>query len=249
MRQSTVRRLIPLQHLASAIAVVGCALWFSDARCEPRYWAGDVSFVRQASYEEAVPAEEPTPSSPLPNAAPEPALATPDDGFGSSAPVTTAPSSNRSQSAWNNQTSPVAGPQPTVPSRQPIGFYSGRFARSTPVGLPRRMPIQPSETQRSVPRHKPFESAESRPTITPYLNLYREETDSQVLPSYYAFVRPQLEQQESALRQQRELEQRERRPARGSAAAGAPVVGGGPGVRSLPARFMNTAQFYNGWQR
>ena len=248
MRQSTVRRSIPLQLLASAVAVVGWAGWTSDAQCEPRYWAGDVSFVRQASYSEEVPADDsPRPTSVEPTHAPEPFVATPDAVDSHRSPsITSGPISSRPQSSWNT---PVVGPQPTVQSRQPIGYYGGQFARSTPVGQPRRMPIQSSAEQRSVPRSKPFESAESRPTITPYLNLYREETDSQVLPSYYAFVRPQLEQQEAASRQQRELEQLKRHSGGRAAAAGSPPGGAGPGTRSLPSRFMNTAQFYNGWQR
>jgi hypothetical protein len=41
---------------------------------------------------------------------------------------------------------------------------------------------------------KPFEHASHRPTVSPYLNLLREDLTDDVIPNYQTLVRPQLEQ-------------------------------------------------------
>jgi hypothetical protein len=260
MRKFKVRGLVRPPFVVAIVAVVGWAGWASDAKSEPRYWAGDISFVTQATYVEAAPADQsaadarPTPSmppSPPERAvAPEPLIA-PRDATDSKSlpPVATDSAGVRPGSLRNEPRPPASDPQLAGRSRQPIGYFGGRLARAAPAAQPRRMPVQPSAPQPVVPRSKHFQSSVGRPTISPYLNLYREENDSQVLPNYYAFVRPQLEQEEANRRQQHELEQLERR-GHSAPAAGGPQAGSAPATgRSLPTRFMNTAQFYNGWQR
>ena len=126
-----------------------------------------------------------------------------------------------------------------------LNFYGGRSAYNTLSEMPRRSPIQPSSAGQLQHNGKPFRSATSGPTISPYLNLFRDERGStDEVPSYYTFVRPQIEQQATYLEQQREIEQLQRQ------------VQGGPAVRrtNVPssgtqARYMDTAQFYGGWQR
>ena len=55
-------------------------------------------------------------------------------------------------------------------------------------------------------RAKPFSNVQRRPTLSPYLNLLRNDGDSLGgLPNYYTFVRPALEQQRTNRRQQRDI--------------------------------------------
>jgi hypothetical protein len=231
---------------------------------EPRYWAGDVSFVTPASYLEEQPVAEtpveaePVTSQPAPApqrfAAPEPVVATPDAAGSARAPGAIGSASSRPRRPIAVPMPPAVDPQFTNQTRQAIGFYGGRSARATLAQMPRRMTVQPSAAsaapngQPLAPRARPFDSATARPTISPYLNLYRDEADSEVVPNYFAFVRPQLEQQEANQRQQQQLEQLERRFPSGMPTVVGPQYGGSAG-RSTPARFMDTAQFYSGWQR
>jgi hypothetical protein len=117
---------------------------------------------------------------------------------------------------------------------------------------------QPQRQQPSAPPtgplRAPFVSASSRQTISPYLSLFREESDSQVVPNYFTIVRPQLEQQESNRRQEQELASLRQQvqaasttivmPQHGTAGAAGVAMG-----RRTPARYGDTAQFYGGWQR
>jgi hypothetical protein len=97
---------------------------------------------------------------------------------------------------------------------------------------------------------KPFETMYGEPTISPYLNLEREESDAQGAPNYHTFVRPYQQQIETNRLQQREL-QRLRGQVQGlSTTIATPQYGDG----SLPAtgtrsRYMDTAQFYGAWRR
>jgi hypothetical protein len=46
----------------------------------------------------------------------------------------------------------------------------------------------------SLPAQKPFANATHRPTVSPYLNLMREDFSDETVPNYHTLVRPQLEQ-------------------------------------------------------
>ena len=261
MRQITVRGSVCLPFVAGAVALVSSAHVASDGRCEPRYWAGDVAFVTQASYVEEAPADDaavetrstvslPQPSPQTSDAA-EPVVSMREAADAVNVPLRAAGSAAaRPQSLRNDPLSPAANPHRAIQNRQPIGYSGGRFVRTTPASMPRRMTIQPAAPRPAVPRSQRLETASNRPTISPYLQLFGEEIDSQVVPNYYTYVRPQLEQQELNRRQQLELEQLERRQqGRPAAAGGAPSTTDDPNARNLPTRFMNTAQFYSGWQR
>jgi hypothetical protein len=133
----------------------------------------------------------------------------------------------------------------TNQTRPALNFYGGRSAYNTLSEMPRRSPIQPASGGQLQHNGKPFRGASTGPTISPYLNLFRDERGStDEVPSYYTFVRPQLEQQATYLEQQREIEQLQRQ------VQGRPVIPRanvtGSGTR---ARYMDTAQFYGGWQR
>lgn len=128
-----------------------------------------------------------------------------------------------------------------------LRFFGGDSARQTLQQMPQR----PQTTTRSyvpVGRQvgKPFQNASNGATISPYLNLDRPE-NSEELPNYFTFVRPQFEQQSVNRRQQRELQKLERQVQATSytaPASGAGVSGTGHGTR-----FGNTGRYYGGWRR
>ena len=184
------------------------------------------------------------------------------------APVaTTPPEKTLSSSATQQRTASVpAFPRPGIPSpafsrplvesqvtnqtRQALDFYGGYAARATLSQLPRRTPVHTSAPQPMQRQVKPFHTVYHEPAVSPYLNLYREESDTEAAPNYFAFVRPQLEQIEANRTQQREIQK-----LRGQMQGGAIPVGGSqnqptstPGTR-VSARYMDTAQFYGGWRR
>lgn len=91
---------------------------------------------------------------------------------------------------------------------------------------------------------KPFQGVSAAPTVSPYLNLFRDEQGSE-LPNYYTFVRPQLQQQATNRAQQAELMRLRRQvqtmPLGNQATAmqNAPVSATGHGTR-----YLNTSHFY-----
>lgn len=88
---------------------------------------------------------------------------------------------------------------------------------------------------------KPFNTLVHSPTVSPYLNLYRE-TEDEAAPNYYAFVRPQLEQQAQNDSQAKQLQSLQRQLQQ--ATFNAPVAAPRPA-----ARFGDTGRFYEGWRR
>lgn len=89
---------------------------------------------------------------------------------------------------------------------------------------------------------KPFASASGGPTISPYLNLFREDTSENDLPNYYTFVRPQQQQLEANRQQLQQIQQLQRQVRQATYTTPATNVAGG-------ARFGDTGRFYRGWRR
>ncbi|QDT67244.1 hypothetical protein MalM25_01410 [Planctomycetes bacterium MalM25] len=89
---------------------------------------------------------------------------------------------------------------------------------------------------------KPFLGANSGPTISPYLNLFRDETSDSSLPNYYTFVRPQQQQYEANQQQRQQLQQLQRQVQQATYTTPATNISGG-------ARFGDTSRFYRGWRR
>jgi hypothetical protein len=144
-------------------------------------------------------------------------------------------------------TTPVAaqGTPVTNQTRHALEFYGGHSAIRTLNEMPRRTAIQPNATSQISYNGKPFQSASSGPTVSPYLNLFRDETErSESVPTYYSFVRPQLEQQATSQHQQREIQSLQRQMQSGQRIRTSTAPGAG-----TQSRFMDTAQFYGGWQR
>jgi hypothetical protein len=147
-------------------------------------------------------------------------------------------------------THPLLEPQVTNQTRQALSFYGGYSARATLSQLPRRTPIRPNSSSTMAVQPKPFEGVFREPTVSPYLNLYRDEENAESAPNYFAFVRPQFEQLEANRMQAREIRQlRGQLQGVSSTVAGPSYQAAGiPGTGSA-ARYMDTAQFYGGWRR
>jgi len=147
-------------------------------------------------------------------------------------------------------TRPLVEPQVTNQTRQTLGFYGGYSARQTLNQLPRRSPIQAAAPQPMRRQVKPFQTMYREPTVSPYLNLYRDEDNNESAPSYFAFVRPQMEQIEANRMQQREIHQlRGQLQGMSSSVASPGYRASGMPATGTPARYMDTAQFYGDWRR
>ncbi len=138
----------------------------------------------------------------------------------------------------------------TTQTTQALNFYGGNSARATLSQMPRRAPLQSVPPLPSRPVSKPFQTVYRDPTISPYLNLYRQDEATGSAPNYFAFVRPQMDQIEANRAQQRELQQ-----LRGQLnGVSSTIVGANyqnnqlPGT-GTPSRYMDTAQFYSGRRR
>jgi hypothetical protein len=142
-------------------------------------------------------------------------------------------------------------PQVTSQTRRALNFYGGYSARATLSQLPRPINLQqrsaPPPVRRTV---KPFEVVHREPTVSPYLNLHRDEEDEESSPNYFAFVRPQMEQLETNRMQQRELQQlRGQLQTMSTTVVGPRYQAAGIPATGTAARYKDTAQFYGGLPR
>lgn len=157
-------------------------------------------------------------------------------------------------SRFGSTTSTVIRPALNVPTTsqtaQVLNFYGGNSARATLSQMPRRTPLQAVPVLPPRPKSKPFQTVYRDPTISPYLNLYREDETSGSAPNYFAFVRPQIDQIEANRAQQRELHQlRGQINNVSTSVVGARYQGGQLPSTGTPSRYMDTAQFYSGMRR
>lgn len=188
------------------------------------------------------------------NGAPSPAASTP-IATASQQPAaprhaTTNPSRPIPRAAAPVFRQPFVDPQVTNQTRQALNFYGGYSARATLSQLPRRAPLQSSASQPARWQPKPFETLDREPTVSPYLNLYRDEENDEGVPNYFALVRPQLDQLEANRMQQREMQQLRGQMQSTSSPTGVPrQPAGGMPATGTAARYMDTAQFYGGWRR
>lgn len=128
------------------------------------------------------------------------------------------------------QTAMTALGQTNVMARPPVVRQSGyRVAAVNGVVGP----------QQSGPI-KPFSTAANGPTVSPYLNLFRDQ-DDQAAPNYYTFVQPQVQQIEAAQQQRIDIQRLQRQVQQ--AAYNRPATNPGP------ARYGDTGRWYSGWQR
>jgi hypothetical protein len=219
-----MRRFIdrPVAKMMFAAAIAGACCARAYGQNVPGYWAGDVSLAPTAEDNLNQPARNESTNVAVPTVA-------------NLAPV--------------GSSNALAIPTQT---RQALGFYGGQSAMATLNSLPRNTIYQPAQFASSQPSQrptKPFQNAANRPTMSPYLNLFRTDQGSQGIPNYYAYVQPELEQQAAGERQQIQSERRERQnrsaPSTTSAQSGAAPQA----AFSTAAHFMDTAQFYGAWRR
>lgn len=125
-----------------------------------------------------------------------------------------------------------------------LNFYGSRSALNTLNRIPRPPVATRSYPSRQQP--KPFSAVTyERPTVSPYLNLYREDVGN-AAPNYYAFVRPQIQQQRFAQNQQYALRNMTRQLQAASTQAGN-MYGRNAGVpvTGHSTRFMNHGGYYS----
>ncbi len=144
--------------------------------------------------------------------------------------------------------SPSAEPQVTSQARQAIGYFGSAQALATLSQMPQRPAPSSGGPPTVANPGKPFQMITRDPTVSPYLNLHREESVDEGVPNYFAFVRPQLEQIETNRRQMREIQRLNQRVQAGSAAVGVPSQPAVQGSTGHVARFMDTAQYYGRWR-
>lgn len=139
----------------------------------------------------------------------------------------------------------------SIPAHAPstVNVYSSAAAQNTLSKMPRPAPIQTRSTTTAPPkpvRGKPFQEVQSEPVISPYMNLYRNDTTAPTLPNYLTMVRPQMEQQQSSRQQTAEL-QKLRAQLQSYSGGGS----NSPNSASMTAHahYMDTAQFYRGTRR
>ncbi len=129
----------------------------------------------------------------------------------------------------------------------PAEFSPSASARAILSQMPGPVPVQAAPPAQAPRRGgKPFESVQSQPTISPYLYLNAGTANASPMTNYFAFVRPQLDQQQSAQQQQREIQQLRTQMQKMSSTGGGYQASANPNVA---AHFMDTGQFYRRWQR
>lgn len=151
------------------------------------------------------------------------------------------------------QLHPQQRPVPHMPAeirqpRMPAGLYPSQAARETLNQLPGPPPVESAPRAQVAVRRggKPFQSLQPQQAISPYLYLMSGGSSTNAMTNYFAFVKPQLDQQDAARQQQKEIQQLRTQLQKVSTGGGKPVT---PSSPSTAAHFMDTAQFYHGLQR
>ncbi|QDU59123.1 hypothetical protein [Aeoliella mucimassa] len=128
-----------------------------------------------------------------------------------------------------------------------IDFYGGTTSGRALSQIPQRPSTVSSGVSSPPPVRrvsKPFSGGvSSSPTISPYLNLFREES-SEELPNYHAFVRPMLQQQQTNTMNQRELNTLQSEVRQASYQQSSATSNGGVPITGHGTRYMNTSGFY-----
>jgi hypothetical protein len=82
------------------------------------------------------------------------------------------------------------------------------------------------------------------------LNLFRTDQGTQLMPNYYAYVQPEIEQRDAAERQQIQSERAQRRnkPSASQPSSDSRRPAPSPTGVNTAAHYMDTAQFYSAWR-
>lgn len=131
-------------------------------------------------------------------------------------------------------------------SNPALEFYGGSAALAfAPQPTVRPLPVVPP-ADAPDPARKPFSSLRPGPNLSPYLALDIRESSTS-LPNYYAFVRPQLEQQQFEQQQQRQNQRLQQQVRSASEMVGATrgVNNGVPGT-GHSTHYFNMGGYYPG---
>lgn len=127
-------------------------------------------------------------------------------------------------------------------------YFAGRKAITMPA-QPIHRPAPTPQPMNITGGQKPFENIQRPNTISPYLSLdiVVSEDDDESLPNYYAFYRPQREQQQAIESQQAEIRrlQQQVRVANAKNEISRKVAPGMPTTGSS-SQFMNLGSYYPG---
>lgn len=132
----------------------------------------------------------------------------------------------------------------TTHTNPALRYFGGKNAQTVYQQPPtRQQPPAPQPIQ--VTRaNKPFSGTTYTSTITPYLNLDVRQSDVGI-PNYYAFVRPQLEQQRTNQLQRRRM-QRMQRELRMASVPGIASPNGGIPTTGHSTQFLNIGNYFPG---
>ncbi len=120
--------------------------------------------------------------------------------------------------------------------------YTWQSARGTNQQNPRMAASYGNQSARSTA--KPFNTVVNQPTVSPYMNLYRDQTAVDI-PNYHMFVLPQQQQSENNAQQQRMMNRMQQRVQQATYAAPmttSPAPTNSPYSRS--ARYGDTRHYY-----
>ena len=127
-------------------------------------------------------------------------------------------------------------------------YFTGRGEIQMPAQS-RQRPTPTPQPSKISNGQKPFQNIHRPSTITPYLSLdiVVSDDDGQALPNYYAFYRPQREQQQNVESQQAEIRrlQQQVRVAGANNALSRNAVPGIP-TTGTSSQFMNLGNYYPG---
>ena len=198
---------------------------------EPAAAPPTVASERVASEQAGANAGDPAPS---PNASPE------DHAFQPSAHPA-------------NHLPTVVEPQFKNHSRPLVNPYTSASAQTAMNKMPRPMQVQSAQSGPARhpvrPQGKPFQATNSEPAISPYLSLYQNNSNQNVLLNYYTAVRPQMDQIEANKKQEAELQKLRAQVQNATQAGGNQQAtmadpSSGEGM-TVAAHYMDTAQFYH----
>lgn len=124
-------------------------------------------------------------------------------------------------------------------------YFGGGSSRQQPTTGRLAGPV--SQTVNVAARGKPFQNVSRQPTISPYLSLGLVTDEGTALPNYYAFYKPQREQQQSVESQQAEIRKlrQQVRTARVNTELSRTSVQSMPTTGSS-SQFMNLGNYYPG---
>jgi hypothetical protein len=123
-----------------------------------------------------------------------------------------------------------------------LRYFGGKNAQIVYQQPPARKQLPAPQPVQVTRASKPFSGKVTDSTITPYLNLDIRQSDVGI-PNYYAFVRPQLDQQRTNQLQSRQM-QRMQRDLRMASVPGIASPNGGIPTTGHSTQFLNIGNYF-----